>query len=472
MTGWMPGIVLATTAGQEAAAGEAGGNLGLLILLVFLLVLVNAAFAGSETALVSLREGQITKLEERGAAGVALAALARDPNRFLSTVQIGITLAGFLAAGSATTALAAPLADALAFLGGAARPVAIFLVTLALTFVTLVLGELAPKRVALQRAEGWGLAVARPLGTLARLSSPAVWVLTKATDLVVRLTGGDPSRAREEVSAEELRDLVVMQSNFTQQQREIIEGAFEIAERSLREILVPRPSVLAFDVEADVVDVIGGLVASGHSRAPLYRGDLDDVVGTVHLRDLVTGEDLDLASLARPAIVLPETVGVLDALKRLRAQREHVAIVINEHGGTEGIVTLEDLLEEIVGEIYDEFDVDLDPTDPEGVVRREDGSISLPGSFPMHDLSDLGVALPEGEHATVAGLVLRELGRIPSAGEDIVVPGWRIVVAERLRNAIGRVLLVPEEEPGAAAVAGEGPQTEAGEHAQTEAAER
>ena len=442
--------VLASTGAQAAgdAAQASGGSLVLLIVLVFFLVLVNAAFAGSETALVSLREGQLSKLEERGGAGVVLAALARDPNRFLSTVQIGITLAGFLAAGSATTALATPLAEVLAFLGGAARPVAIFLVTLALTFLTLVLGELAPKRIALQRAEGWGLAVARPLALLGRVSAPAVWVLTKATDVVVRLAGGDPDVTREEVSAEELRDLVTAQAMFSQEQREIIEGAFEVAERTLREILVPRPNVLAFDVESKVFDVIGTLVASGHSRAPVYRGDLDDITGIVHLRDLVAVEDSNLEGLTRPAIVLPETVGVLDALQRLRAQREQVAIVINEHGGTEGIVTLEDLLEEIVGEIYDEFDLDLDPTDPEGVVRRDDGSISLPGSFPMHDLTDLGVRLPEGEHATVAGLVLRELGRIPSTGEEVHVPGWRIVVTERLRNAIGRVVLVPDPAEG------------------------
>lgn len=445
MTGWQVLAAAAGTAGDAGAGQASGGDLWLLVVLVLVLVLVNAAFAGSETALVSLREGQLTKLEERGVAGVALAALARDPNRFLSTVQIGITLAGFLAAGSATTALAAPLADALSALGGAARPVAIFLVTLALTFVTLVLGELAPKRIALQRAEGWGLAIARPLGLLARISAPAVWVLTRATDVVVRLFGADPHRARQEVSHEELRDLVTTQASFTQEQREIMKGAFEIAERSLREILVPRPNVLAFDVSSDVVDVIGGLVASGHSRAPLYRGDLDDVAGVVHLRDLVAGEGLALEKLPRPAVVLPETVGVLDALKRLRAQREQLAIVINEHGGTEGIVSLEDLLEEIVGEIYDEFDLDLDPTDPEGVVRRDDGAISLPGSFPMHDLADLGVTLPEGEHATIAGLVLRELGRIPSAGEEVEVPGWHLIVTERLRNAIGRVLLVPVE---------------------------
>lgn len=424
-------------------SGEGGGSLAPLLILVVVLLIVNAALAGSEIALVSLREGQLTRFEERGGSARVLARLARDPNRFLSTIQIGITLAGFLSAGSATQALAAPLVGPLSFLGAIAQPVAVFLVTLGLTFITLVIGELAPKRIAMTRPEAWGLVVARPLALLGKITSPAVWILTRATGLVVRLVGIDPDQAREEVSEEELRDMVSAQASFTPEQRTIIDGAFEIAERSLREIVVPRRSVMGLGAEVTVEQGMRQLVEAGHSRAPVFRGDLDDVVGVVHLRDLVDATGT-VGELARPMPAIPETAGVLDALRRFQAERLQMVVVVDEHGGTEGIITLEDLLEEIVGEIYDEFDRDLDPTDPRGVVRADDGSLRIPGSFPVHDLTDLGVEVPDGEYATVAGLVLQRLGRIPEPGATVALPGWRLEVLTRRGHTVGEVQLVPD----------------------------
>lgn len=254
---------------------------------VAILVLVNAAFAGSELALVSLREGQLRRLEARGGSGRVLARLAREPNRFLATIPIGITLAGFLAAAAAVS-LAEPLQKSLTFLGGAARPVAIVVVTLVLTYVTLVIGELAPKRVAMQRAEGRGLVAARPLAILSAITRPAVWALSHSTDLAVRLMGGDPERQREEVSEEELRDLLGAHRAFSAQQRTILSGAFEIADRRLSQVLRPRRDVVALDAATDIPDALEALDASGHSRVPVAEdGDLDRVVGVVHLRDVV-----------------------------------------------------------------------------------------------------------------------------------------------------------------------------------------
>ena len=201
--------------------------------LVAVLVLLNAAFAGSELALVSLREGQLQRLESRGGAGIVLARLARDPSRFLATIQIGITLAGFLASASAAVALAEPLEGPLEFLGGAAEPAAIVVVTLVLSYVTLVFGELAPKRVAMQRAERWALMAARPLAFLSRATRPVVWLLSRSADVAVRVMGGDPAQQRPDVTEEELRDLVATQASFTPQQRSIIAGAFEIADRTV-----------------------------------------------------------------------------------------------------------------------------------------------------------------------------------------------------------------------------------------------
>ncbi|MEE2043513.1 CNNM domain-containing protein, partial [Nocardiopsis tropica] len=211
--------------------------------LVLVLVVVNAVFAGSEIALITLREGQLRRLEASGPGGRAVARLARDPNRFLATIQIGITLAGFLASATAAVSLARPLVEPLGFLGSYASPVSVVLVTVVLTFVTLVLGELAPKRIAMQRAEPWALLVARPINALAVLSRPAVWLLGVSTDLVVRLGGADPGTGKEEVSEEELREMISAQGDMTPEQRTILSGAFEITGRTLRQVLVPRRDV-------------------------------------------------------------------------------------------------------------------------------------------------------------------------------------------------------------------------------------
>ncbi|GAB3804197.1 hypothetical protein GCM10027605_27720 [Micromonospora zhanjiangensis] len=239
--------------------------------LVGVLVIVNAAFSGSEMALVSLRESQLQRLERRSRAGRVLARLAKDPNRFLATIQIGITLAGFLASAAAAVSLARPLVSLLAVLGTAAEPVAIVLVTLALTFVTLVFGELAPKRIAMQRAERWALVVARPLDLLASLSRPAVWALGVTTDLVVRLAGVDPKPQRDEISPDELRDIVSGHHGLTLEQQTIIAGAVEIAERRLRAVLVPRLQVFCLDsgTSAEAARIV--LAASGNSR-PRWSG--------------------------------------------------------------------------------------------------------------------------------------------------------------------------------------------------------
>jgi putative hemolysin len=405
--------------------------------LVLLLVVINAGFAGSEVALISLREGQLRRLEREGGTGRLVAQLARDPNQFLSTIQIGITLAGFLASAAAAVSLAEPLIPLLGFLGRAAGPAAVVLVTVVLTYVTLVVGELAPKRIALQRSEGWARRAARPLRVVSIVTRPAVWLLSQSTDLLVRLAGADPGRGREEVTEEEVRDMIATDGVFRPDQRRILAEAIEIAERRLSDVLVPRRDVVALPEDTAVPEALRVLVGTTHGRAPVYRGDLDDVLGLVTLQDLV-GAEGRVADCVRPVVALPESMGVLDALRRLQAEREQLAIVLNEYGGTEGIVTVEDLLEELVGEIYDEFDPDSRDLQPE-----PDGSIVLPGQFPVHDLPDLGVSLPEGSYATVAGLILKRLGRIPAEGDAVEVDRWRLEVLEMERRAVVQVRLVP-----------------------------
>lgn len=414
--------------------------------LVLLLVLVNAAFAGTELALVALREGQLRRLEQQSATGAILARLARDPNRFLVTINIALTMAALLAAAAAAVSFAGPLEERLRFLGRAANPVSVVLVTLGLAYVQLVFGELAPKRIGIQRAERWGLLAARPLSALARLARPIVWLLSKSVNVAVRFMGGDPHADREEVTPQELRDLVAAQGSFTPQQRRIIDGAFEIAERSLLEVLRPRPDVFTVDAAMPCGEARDALVASGHSRAPVVTtGSLDDVVGIVHLRDLLADQNSCTAgSQAQAATIFPETLGALDALRQMQRGHVQLAIVINEHGGAEGIVTVEDLVEELVGEIYDETDRDVLMVHPEG-----DGSILLPGRFPVHDLPDLGIEVPEGQYATVAGYLLWRLQRIPERpGDSLEVNGWTMTVTrvdERAITEIRVARLNPED---------------------------
>ena len=417
------------------------GEYGFDIVLVAVLVLINAVFAGSEMALISLREGQLRALErEGGRSARTLVRLARDPNRFLATIQIGITLAGFLASATAAVSLAKPLVPVLGFLGGAADAVAVALVTVVLTFLTLVFGELAPKRLAMQYALRWALLVVRPLDFLSTVSRPVVWTLSTATNVVVRLFGGNPDADSEDLTPEELRELVASQRGLNPEQRMIISGALEIHERRLREVLVSRRAVFTLDSELSVAEARSELAGSGYSRAPVARdGHLDDVVGVVHLRDLLVDESV-LVDLAREPVVLPDSLRVADALRRFKAEHEQFALVVDEHGAVEGIVTLEDLLEEVVGEIYDETDRDVMAvrTDP-------DGSMVLAGTFPIHDLVDIGVELPDapaGDYTTIAGLVLVLLGRIPEEpGDRIEVSGWGVEVLGAERHAITSVRL-------------------------------
>lgn len=408
-------------------------SLALEMALVVVLVLVNGFLAGSEVALVSMRVGQIERLRRQSGPRPLLARLAADPNRFLATIQIGITLAGFLASATAAVSLAEYLAPSLSVLGELAKPVAILLVTGVLTFVTLVFGELVPKRIALQRAEQWGVAAARPLALVGAVTAPVVWVLGKTTDLVVRVLGGDPAVQRVEMDEAELREMISSRTDFHRVRRRVLSGAFQIAERKLRQLVVPRAQVLFVSAEAEVHDGLAALLRSGHSRAPVHGGDPDDVVGVVHLRDLV-GQRGRVSTFTRPALVLPETMPALQALQEMQRKRQHLAVIIDEHGGTEGIVTIEDLLEELVGEIYDEFDRDL-----RAVQQNRDGSIDLSGMFPLHDLPDLGLTLPTSRSTTVAGLVMETLGRIAKVGDAVDIDGWQAEVTETAGKRIKRV---------------------------------
>ncbi|HKX76026.1 MAG TPA: hemolysin family protein [Acidimicrobiia bacterium] len=410
------------------------------LLLVGALILVNGILAGSEIALISLRESQLRRMERRGGGGKVVARLARDPNRFLATIQIGITLSGFLASAAAAVSLAEPLAPVLGWFGASAETVAIVLVTLGLSFLTLVLGELVPKRLALQRAEGWALLLGRPLHWLAVASAPAVWLLSVATDLTVRLFGGKPDSAREAVDADELREMIAANRALRDHHQEVLLGAFEVAERRLAQVLVARPAVFSLPEAMGKTEAIAALVEAGHTRAPVVPtgAGLDQATSIVSLRDLVgASETKSVGDHARAALSIPETAPVLGALRQMQVERQQMALVVDEFGGVAGIVTIEDLIEEVVGEIYDETDRDVASAE-----IAANGAIVVAGRFPIHDLTDLGVDLPSGPYTTVAGLILHELGTIPDEpGDSLEIDGWEVSVLAMDGRTIDKVRL-------------------------------
>ncbi len=406
------------------------------VILVALLIGVNAVLAGSEMAFVSLREGQVRRLATTSRNGARVAQLAQDPNRYLSAVQLGITLAGFLASATVALSMSEPVADRLEVLGRFATPVAVTLVTLGVALISLVLGELVPKRIAMQRAQRWSVAVARPLTWFIALTRPVIVALSAMTDVVVRAVGGDPDRHRDAVTDEEIVDFVEAQPHLTDTQRQIMSGAIEIAERTLRQVLVPRNRVAALDADMSAGDGLLALRRADHSRAPVVNGSLDDPVGQVRLRDLIE-IDGKVSDVATPILSLPESLTVLESLRQLQTSRTQLAAVLDEHGGTAGIITVEDLVEELVGEIYDEADLDI-----LSVERDATGALVLPGSFPIHDLIDLDISMPVGTFVTLAGLVLAELGHLPDVGDHAIVAGYDIEVLELDRRSITRVRLV------------------------------
>ncbi len=376
------------------------------LLLVLGFVLVGGVFAGTEIALVSLREGQVNALEQQGGRGARVAAVARDPNRFLAAVQIGVTVAGVFSAAYGASTLAPDFAPVLERAGlgeEAADTAALILLTLFIAYLSLVLGELVPKRLALQRSAQVALVVGPPLDRFAGAMRPVVWLLSVSTNAVVRVFGGDPHATSEELSDDELRFLVGQHEGLADEERKILTDVFDAGDRSLREVMRPRGDVTFLAEHLTVAETIEMARTSPHSRYPVVADGLDDVVGFLHVRDLL-GADADrpISELTREILHLPATNHVLPSLSQMRAEGSHIAVVVDEYGGTDGIVTLEDLVEELIGDIRDEYDEaeDLAATDIDAGLTIEEFA------------ERTGIELEDGPYETVAGYVIHRLGRL------------------------------------------------------------
>src|SRR6188472_1997312 len=333
-------------------------------LLILILVMIQGIFVAAELALVSLRESQVRQLAHRGKRGQLVAKLTSNPNLFLSVAQVGVTLSGFLAAAFGADKLSGDLAPQLERLGmssGAADTISLVLITIVISYISIVIGELTAKRLALQRAESVALTLAPLVDFTARIARPVIWLLGVSTNILVRILGGDPSVSREEVTNEEIRAMVSGSTTLGDEERRIVDDVFAAGERNLREVMVPRTEVDFLPGDMPAHRAVRELIKAPHSRYPVIGDSADDVVGFVHLRDLldpdVSTRTTPIREVTRPVLSFPDTVRVLRALSDMRRSAAHLAIVLDEYGGTAGIVTMEDLVEELVGDITDEYDV-------------------------------------------------------------------------------------------------------------------
>lgn len=412
------------------------------LLVVLFFVLLGGFFAAAELALVSLRENQVQRLAESSRRGRRLASLTADPNRFLAAVQVGVTLAGFVSAGFGAAQIAPELAQPLISAGlaeGVAQTLAFVVITVLIAYLSLVLGELVPKRIALQRVEKVALFAAAPIDFIARLFRPFIVALSFSTNLIVRIFGIDPTAGKESISGEELRDLVAGHEELSEDERNLIDDVFEAGERELREVMLPRTEVDFLDSRLPVADAVRRVVDQPHSRYPVIRGSADDVVGFVHIRDILDPDASKrgeyVSQMCRPVVAFPGSKVVLETLTEMRRDRHHLAIVQDEYGGTAGIVTMEDLVEELIGDIKDEYDVDAMPRQP-----RVLGQVVIDGLLNLEDFEDeTGVVLPDGPYETVAGFLVAALTRLPVVGDTVVEGDNEFRVVELDGRRISRV---------------------------------
>jgi len=409
------------------------------------LILLAALFVAAEIALISLRESQIRQIAGRGKRGARVAKLAENPTRFLAAAQVGVTVCGFLSAALGAEKLGGyviPWLEGKGLSTGLSTTLSIIGVTLVIAYFSLVFGELVPKRLALFRSEEISLASAGLIDVIAKIFRPIIWLLSKSTDFVVRAFGIDPKEARSQISEEELLDLVAGHAALSDEERDIVEEVFNASERQIHEVMVPRTEVDFMDVSFTVGKAIELAVDKAHSRYPVIRGSSDEVIGFIHVRDLLdtslATKETKIIELVRSIIFLPGTKGILPALSEMRKQGQHVAIVLDEYGGTDGIVTLEDLVECLIGDIRDEYDEE----EADISVESRTGDFEVDGLISIEDLIEqTGLEIQDGPYETASGFVMHHLGRIPKEHDVVVVDGLRITVLSMEGKRAGALLI-------------------------------
>jgi len=410
--------------------------------IVLLFTIVGGIFAAAETALITLRDSQVKKLAASGRRGRRLEKLMLNPNRFLGAVQVGVTFAGFLSAGYGASRIVPVFAPNIVEWGlseSAAETIAFVLATLLIAYLSLVVGELTPKRLAIQHAERYSLLLVTLVDFIARITAPFIWLLSHSSDALLRILGGDPNAGKEQISGEELRGMVAMHQDLTHAERELIDDVFDAGEREIREIMIPRTEVAFLDADLPVFKAVKIVADKPHSRYPVSDDSEDDVLGFVHVRDLLDPEirerSIRVGDLVRDVARLPGTKHVIPALTDMRATNAHMAIVVDEYGGTAGIITMEDLVEELIGDIRDEYDTDAS----EGVIPPGK-DVVVDGLLNLDDfLEETLMELPDGPYDTAAGFMASQLGRIPMVGDEIVIEAGTLTVLEMDGRRVSRI---------------------------------
>ncbi|MFT8705416.1 hemolysin family protein [Bifidobacterium aquikefiricola] len=400
-------------------------SLWLNIVLIFVFLVIGSVFSGTELALVSLRGSQIEQMEQEDAKGARVGKIARDPNTFLSTVQIGVTLSGFLSASFGASSLAPQIVPMLSSWGmpnNVASPLTTVVLTLIISYFSIVISEMVPKRIAMQRTEQIARATVPAIHVFSAVCKPLIWLIGKNTNGIVRLLGFDPQQTNTQVSDDELRVLVSSNTHLSKDERTILDDVFDASETIVAEVMRPRADVTFLDADMSLHDAAVFVRNEPYSRYPVKGKDFDDVLGFVHVRDLLDVRDSNaktVADVTRDGISLPGTSKLLPSLEMLRKRGIHLAVVIDEYGGTDGIVTLEDMTEELVGDIRDEYDL----PETSGKPRQKqtafvNGIATIDGGMTIEDFADVtGIELEDGPYETVAGYFLAHTGKMGQIGE-------------------------------------------------------
>jgi len=395
------------------------------LILIVILTLINAFFASAEMAIVSLNKNKIKLLEEEGnKKAKLLSKLMEEPTNFLSTIQVGITLAGFFSSASAATGISEDLAI---YLKGFNIPysgqVALVAVTVVLSYITLVFGELFPKRIALKKAESIAMFSVKPIMYISKIATPFVKLLSASTNILVKLVGLDKDNLDEKVSKEEIKSFVKVGREhgvINETEKEMINGIFEFDDKLAHEVMTPRTEVYMINIETPLNKYLDELIEERYSRIPVYEDDTDNIIGILYIKDFFSEarkhgfENVDIRSILHPPYLVPETKYIHELFKELQAYKKHMAVLIDEYGGFSGIVSIEDLIEEVMGNIDDEYD-----EDKPAIKKIDNNTFIIPGMISINDFNDyFNVDLKSENYDTMSGFIIEIIGRIPKSTEE------------------------------------------------------
>lgn len=423
------------------------------LLLIIFLISLNGFFAMAEIALITVKQSRLEAKKKRGIKKAAITLkLKENSNQFLSTIQIGITFAGFLASASTAAILSHPLAEYLdtlnlPLIAEYSTGLAVLFTTIFISYLSLVFGELVPKQIALQWTDKIALFVARPIKYLGVLAYPLVSFLSFSTETILKLIPGAESKSEgNNITPEDIKYLLNKTKMIKDKEKNMIKGIFSFGNTRVKEIMTPRPDIIYLQANLILSDILPIIVKTSYSRYPVIGQSIDNIKGIIHVRDIITALnggkeiniDIDINNLIKPVLYIPESTKAVRLLKEFQAKNIHMAVVINEYGGTAGLITLEDLLEEIVGEIQDEYDND------DELINKKGQTITINGNTDIEYINrQIGTDIPDiDEYETIAGFILYKLNHIPEAGEKVKFDDWYLVVSEIRDNRIKKVEMI------------------------------